>query len=64
MASKTPTAKAPKTRLCYLVKIPSDLYEALDKARIANRHNKTAAIVTMAELYIAAQKPAKVSDAV
>jgi hypothetical protein len=39
---KTPPKK-PKMRNCYCVKISAELFEALEKKRIENRHNKTAA---------------------
>lgn len=41
-----------KVRNCYCVKIPVALFEALEKRRKELRHNKTAAVVTMAEAYL------------
>ncbi len=45
-------AKKVKKQNCYCVKIPVELYEQMDAKRIANRHNKTAAVVTMIEAYL------------
>lgn len=36
----------------YCVKIPKELWESLEAARKARLHNKTAAVLTMAELYL------------
>lgn len=52
------TKKPKKMRNCYCVKIPQELYDALEKKRIENRHNKTAVVLIMAEAYL------KVSDSV